>query len=86
MKFSLGAHITRAGSSLERKTGSWADKRPVVDKSKCIKCANCWIFCPDGAIKPVAGGFFEVDPNYCKGCGICAAECPAKAIEMVGVR
>jgi Pyruvate/2-oxoacid:ferredoxin oxidoreductase delta subunit len=25
----------------------------------------------------------EIDLTYCKGCGICAEECPAKAITMV---
>jgi Pyruvate/2-oxoacid:ferredoxin oxidoreductase delta subunit len=25
----------------------------------------------------------EIDYDYCKGCGICANECPAKAIAMV---
>lgn len=28
-------------------------------------------------------GYFECDLDYCKGCGICAKECPAKAIEMI---
>jgi pyruvate ferredoxin oxidoreductase delta subunit len=26
---------------------------------------------------------YEIVYDYCKGCGICANECPAKAIEMV---
>jgi len=25
----------------------------------------------------------KIDYDYCKGCGICAQECPAKAIRMV---
>jgi len=25
----------------------------------------------------------EIDLDYCKGCGVCAEECPAKAITMV---
>jgi len=25
----------------------------------------------------------EIDYDYCKGCGICANECPKKAIEMI---
>ena len=36
---------------------------------------------PEGVVKrsiPV-----EIDLDYCKGCGICAEECPGKAIEMV---
>jgi Pyruvate/2-oxoacid:ferredoxin oxidoreductase delta subunit len=28
-------------------------------------------------------GYTEVDLKYCKGCGICAKECPVKCIEMV---
>jgi len=29
---------------------------------------------------------YAVDTNYCKGCGLCAAECPRGCIVMVGVR
>jgi len=25
---------------------------------------------------------YELDPTYCKGCGICANECPIKGIKM----
>jgi pyruvate ferredoxin oxidoreductase delta subunit len=25
-----------------------------------------------------------IDYDYCKGCGICSAECPVEAIKMVG--
>ncbi len=25
-----------------------------------------------------------IDPNWCKGCGICAAFCPRGALELVG--
>ncbi|AKB45854.1 Pyruvate:ferredoxin oxidoreductase, delta subunit [Methanosarcina sp. Kolksee] len=35
------------------------------------------------SIKPREDGFFEYDYDYCKGCGICANECPADAIEMI---
>jgi heterodisulfide reductase subunit A len=28
----------------------------------------------------VVKGISSIDPRGCKGCGICAAECPAKAI------
>ncbi|MCJ7714522.1 4Fe-4S binding protein [Candidatus Bathyarchaeota archaeon] len=41
------------------------------------------IFCPDSAINWVPDKKdIEFDMNYCKGCGICANECPTKAITM----
>jgi 2-oxoacid:acceptor oxidoreductase delta subunit (pyruvate/2-ketoisovalerate family) len=41
------------------------------------------IFCPDGAIhwEPEKVDI-EFDYSFCKGCGICANECPTKAITM----
>jgi pyruvate ferredoxin oxidoreductase delta subunit len=27
-------------------------------------------------------GYYHPDLEYCKGCGVCAAECPAHAIKM----
>jgi len=64
------------------KTGSWRDFRPTVDTSKCIKCLRCWIACPDACIKRDADDTISIDYVYCKGCGICANECPASAISM----
>jgi Pyruvate/2-oxoacid:ferredoxin oxidoreductase delta subunit len=34
-------------------------------------------------MKPQKDGYFLPDFDYCKGCGICAYECPAHAIRMV---
>jgi pyruvate ferredoxin oxidoreductase delta subunit len=36
------------------------------------------MYCPDRSINEE----LEVDLAYCKGCGICANECPKKAIVM----
>lgn len=47
----------------------------------CNLCANCWFFCPDSAIVRNEERF-EVDLEYCKGCGICAEECPRGVIMM----
>ncbi|MFA5421099.1 MAG: 4Fe-4S binding protein [Patescibacteria group bacterium] len=41
--------------------------------------------CPDSAafLKPVNGQIkAHVNYDYCKGCGLCAKECPVKAIRM----
>jgi len=64
-------------------TGDWKTYKPVRDPEKCTRCLLCGIFCPDGAINwNSEKGDIEIDNNYCKGCGICANECPTDAIEM----
>ena len=50
---------------------------------KCNLCGRCYIFCPEGCISQNAEGYFEADLYYCKGCGICARECPTRVITMV---
>jgi NADPH-dependent glutamate synthase beta subunit-like oxidoreductase/Pyruvate/2-oxoacid:ferredoxin oxidoreductase delta subunit len=51
----------------------------------CNECRNCLEYCPDAAIHALPGGGFEIDDGHCKGCGICAAECPRGALLMVEV-
>jgi pyruvate ferredoxin oxidoreductase delta subunit len=41
------------------------------------------MYCPDRAVEKVEGGAYEINYDVCKGCGICAEECPSEAIEMV---
>jgi 2-oxoacid:acceptor oxidoreductase delta subunit (pyruvate/2-ketoisovalerate family) len=45
----------------------------------CNGCDNCWVYCPDMAVKR-KNGRYEIDYDYCKGCGICFEECPRSAI------
>jgi len=78
----MGAVVLEPGSSLKYKTGDWRAFRPVVDKEKCVNCLFCWIYCPDAAIVRKEK-WVEVNYDYCKGCGICAQECPKEAIKMV---
>ena len=74
-----GGLITEAGSSKKYITGGWRSERPVWHEEKCIQCMLCWIYCPDAAIKVNAEGkVCGVDYDHCKGCGICAQECPPK--------
>jgi pyruvate ferredoxin oxidoreductase delta subunit len=81
----IGTAITQPGSSLEYQTGGWRNFRPIHDKEKCINCLNCWIYCPEGCIKLKDGKILEIDYRYCKGCGICAEECPLKIKAMTMV-
>jgi pyruvate ferredoxin oxidoreductase delta subunit len=64
-------------------TGDWKTYTPVRDLEKCTRCVLCVLYCPDGAInwKPEKNDI-EINYSFCKGCGICANECPTQAIEM----
>jgi len=49
----------------------------------CNECELCLIFCADVAIsRREDGAGFDIDFEYCKGCGVCAEECPRGAIAM----
>ncbi|MFI6559413.1 NAD(P)-binding protein [Streptomyces sp. NPDC050534] len=60
------------------------EARRCMSCGNCFECDNCYGVCPDNAIiKLGPGKGFEIDLDYCKGCGLCAAECPSGAIDMV---
>jgi NADPH-dependent glutamate synthase beta subunit-like oxidoreductase len=49
----------------------------------CFNCANCYMYCPDNAVKKAKSGTtYEFDLDFCKGCGLCAKECPCHYIQM----
>ncbi|HET9082242.1 MAG TPA: NAD(P)-binding protein [Trebonia sp.] len=62
------------------------EARRCLSCGNCFGCDNCYGSCPDNAViklgTPGPGGY-EIDYDYCKGCGVCAAECPCGAIAMV---
>ena len=48
---------------------------------QCTQCDTCLIYCPEGVIARNGDGY-RIDADYCKGCGMCVAECPRSAMEM----
>ncbi len=74
--------VQASGTAVGYKTGAWRSQRPVVDEAKCTHCLFCWLFGPDGSVMTDEGRFAGLDLEHCKGCGICAVECPPKAISM----
>jgi Pyruvate/2-oxoacid:ferredoxin oxidoreductase delta subunit len=49
----------------------------------CDLCGICHLFCPDLSIKlGDIPGMNVLDEFHCKGCGICAQECPRSAVIM----
>ena len=62
------------------------EARRCMSCGNCFGCDNCYGACPDNAViktGPGGPGDYAIDYDYCKGCGICAAECPCGAIAMV---
>jgi pyruvate ferredoxin oxidoreductase delta subunit len=70
------------GSAKFFRTGDWAAQKPVLIAENCISCLECYFLCPDSAITMVTGDDGKARPKfdyfYCKGCGICANDCPGR--------
>jgi Pyruvate/2-oxoacid:ferredoxin oxidoreductase delta subunit len=82
--------LARRTSSFDEVQGGLTEANALFEARRCLSCGNCFEcdncfgMCPDNAvIKLGPGRRFEFNLDYCKGCGICAAECPCGAIEMV---
>ncbi len=55
---------------------------------ECMSCDNCWTLCPDNSVLKVppssdSQSNYVFDYDHCKGCGICAHECPVGYIAMI---
>jgi 2-oxoacid:acceptor oxidoreductase delta subunit (pyruvate/2-ketoisovalerate family) len=65
-------------------TNALYEARRCLSCGNCFECDNCYGVCPDNAVNKLGPGKrFSFDYDYCKGCGLCAAECPCGAIDMV---
>ena len=82
--------LARRTSSFDEVQGGLNEDNALFEARRCLSCGNCFEcdncygVCPDDAVVKLGPGKrFEFKLDYCKGCGICAAECPCGAIEMV---
>ena len=65
-------------------TNALFEARRCLSCGNCFECDNCYGVCPDNAVVKLGpGNRFQINYDYCKGCGMCATECPCGAIEMV---
>jgi NADPH-dependent glutamate synthase beta subunit-like oxidoreductase len=58
------------------------EARRCLSCGNCFECDNCYGVCPDNAVLKLGNGEYAIDLEHCKGCGLCAAECPCGAIDM----
>jgi NADPH-dependent glutamate synthase beta subunit-like oxidoreductase len=57
------------------------EARRCLSCGVCNECDACWVFCPETAISR-SDGNYEINLDYCKGCGICAQECPRGVVSL----
>ena len=78
------ADFTEVVGGLDEQTALYEARR-CLSCGNCFGCDNCYGVCPDNAVKKLGDGAnsYEIDYDYCKGCGLCVSECPAGAIVLV---
>ena len=82
--------LARRASTFGEVTGGLDESTALFEARRCLSCGNCFEcdncygVCPDNSvIKLGPGKRFEFNYDFCKGCGLCVAECPCGAIKMV---
>jgi 2-oxoacid:acceptor oxidoreductase delta subunit (pyruvate/2-ketoisovalerate family) len=81
--------VIRRQSTFDEVRGGLDESNALYEARRCLSCGNCFEcdtcygVCPDNAvIKLGPGRRFRFNYDYCKGCGLCVAECPCGAIRM----
>jgi 2-oxoacid:acceptor oxidoreductase delta subunit (pyruvate/2-ketoisovalerate family) len=82
--------LARRASTFDEVVGGLNERTALYEARRCLSCGNCFScdncygVCPDNAVIKLGapGEPYAIDYDFCKGCGICAAECPCGAIEM----
>jgi 2-oxoacid:acceptor oxidoreductase delta subunit (pyruvate/2-ketoisovalerate family) len=88
--------LARRSSTFDEVVGGLDETTALFEARRCLSCGNCFDcdncfgVCPDNSViklegrdREAAGRGYAFDYDFCKGCGICVAECPCGAIEMV---
>jgi len=83
--------LARRQSTFDEIVGGLDEETALFEARRCLSCGNCFScdncygVCPDNAVIKLGapGERYAIDYDYCKGCGLCAVECPCGAIEMV---
>ena len=82
--------LARRTSSFDEVQGGLTEDNALFEARRCLSCGNCFEcdncygVCPDNAVVKLGPGQrFAINYDYCKGCGMCVAECPCGAIDMV---
>ena len=57
--------------------------KAIVDKEVCVNCDACVVSCIFNAVDAEPFGLPSIVEANCKGCGVCAAECPMGAMQLV---
>ncbi|MEE8552948.1 MAG: NAD(P)-binding protein [Desulfobacterales bacterium] len=94
--YEKGKRFSKEALSIHRRLKNFQEIYPPFDQEQiikeaercfscglCYKCDNCYMYCPDNAVQisPTTGKY-EFDYDFCKGCGLCAKECPCRYIQM----
>jgi NADPH-dependent glutamate synthase beta subunit-like oxidoreductase len=84
--------LARRRSTFDEVTGGLDEGNALFEARRCLSCGNCFAcdncygVCPDNAVVKLGPGApyeYAIDLDFCKGCGLCAEECPCGAIQML---
>jgi len=77
------AAASKAHEILSKQAIRGNDVFAVVEREKCAVCLTCVRVCPYDVPFINGQGYSQIDPLKCRGCGLCVAECPGKAIQLL---
>ena len=76
------AAASRAGIPMALRKIKAGAVKASVDKDICVNCDACVVSCIFNAVEAEPFGLPNIIEANCKGCGVCAAECPMGAMQL----